>query len=262
MLTRGIGILAAALAAAGCYGRAPAPAPAPPPAAPVIEDVGWPTRLEFRTVERTFVLKHRGLAMFSVETSLPVFRSDPPGVAAALNARIARLGRPDVDPSTHQGEYSIDCTVELANRYAVLIDCEQLLDERTHEEAEDGAGGASAEPRQLTLGWWLRRGLPELSTEQLAPELDLEAAIDAASASQLPACDLRACAFDPRSFLLDGEGLTLVATEACAGACDVSIPTVPLDQLAPTHAWAAQLVARVRRRVDAGDEIVEGDRTP
>jgi hypothetical protein len=196
--------------------------------------------------------------MFSVETKLPVFRSEPPGIAAMLNARMAKLGKPDVDPRTHEGEYSIDCTVELANRYAVILDCSQLLEERTHGEAEQG-GGAPVEPRHLAFGWWLRRGLPELSLDQFAPQLDLRAAIDAAALAQPAGCDLRACAFDPRSFLLDGDGLTPIATEECSALCDPSIPTIPLDRLAPTHAWAAELVRRIRRRVEAGDGLVEGE---
>src|SRR4051812_43889285 len=131
--------LAALAVLAACYRQAAEPAPASPPGAPAIEEeVSWPTSLEFEMAEKTDVLKHRGLAMFSLETTLPVFRSDPPGVAAALNARLARLAKPDVDPRTHEGKYQLDCTVELANRYAVLLDCEQLLDERTHEEAAQG----------------------------------------------------------------------------------------------------------------------------
>src|SRR5262245_3923082 len=103
--------LAASLAIAGCYRQPAAPAPAPAARAPAPEDMDWPASLEFEMTEKDGVLKHRGLAMFSFEAKLPVFRSEPPGVAAALNARVARLGRPDVDPQTHQGKYEIDCTV-------------------------------------------------------------------------------------------------------------------------------------------------------
>jgi hypothetical protein len=257
-----IATLAAALALAGCYQRIPAPAPAPPPAPPAAEAAApsWPERLELELAEHSDVVKHGGLAMFSVETTLPVFHSDPPAIAAALNARIARLGKPDVDPRTHEGSYTIDCSVELANRYAVIIDCSQVLEEHTHEEAEEGTG-APAEARRLTFGWWLRRGLPDLSLEQFAPRYDLRAAVDAAVASQPPGCDLAACAFDPKSFLLDGDGLTLVPTEDCPAMCDAAIPSIPLEELAPAHAWAQELVKRVRRRVEAGDLLVEGNRS-
>ncbi len=254
--------LAAALALAGCYHPVPAPAPAPPPVTPAAEAAAasWPERLEFELAEHSDVVKHRGLAMFSVEASLPVFHSEPPAIAAALNARLARLGKPDVDPRTHEGSYSIDCSVELANRYAVILDCSQLLEERTHEDAAQGTDGAPAEPRRLTFGWWLRRGLPDLSLEQFAPRFDVREAIEAALPSQPPGCDLGACAFDPKSFLLDSEGITLVATEDCPSVCDPAVPSIPLDRLAPAHAWAEELVKRVRRRVEAGDLLVEGNR--
>lgn len=261
MLTRGISIaLAGAWLLAGCYRQPPPPAAPPPRTAPAIEDTGWPAALEFRMVEKSDVIKHNGLAMFSVESRLPAFHSDPPGVAQTLNARMGRLARPDVDPRTHEGSYNIDCTVELANRYAVILDCSQHLDERTHEEADEGAGGSS-EPKHLTFGWWLRRGLPELSIEQLAPQFDLRAAIDAAVPSQPAGCDLRACSFDPRSFLVDADGVMLIATETCAAECGDALPAIPLDQLAPTHAWGSELVTRVRRRLDAGEPLVEGDRS-
>jgi hypothetical protein len=254
-------LAAAAVALAGCYHPVPAPAPAPVPASPAAADPGWPTTLEFEMAEQSHVLKHRGLAMFAVETSLPVFHSDPPAVAAALNARLGRLARPDVDPRTHEGSYSLDCSVELANRYAVILDCAQLLEERTHEEAAQATGGAPAGPTRLVLGWWLRRGLPDLSLEQFAPQLDLRAAVEAAAASQPAGCDLRSCAFDPKSFLIDSDGITLVVDEDCPAACDAAIPSIPLDRLAPAHAWAGELVKRVRRRVEAGDLLVEGDRS-
>jgi hypothetical protein len=254
--------LAASLAAAACYRQTAAPAPAPVASAPAAEEVDWPASLEFEQAEQTDVVKHRNLAMFSVDTKLPVFRSEPPGIAAALNARIGRLAKPDLDPRTHEGKYELDCSVELANRYAVILDCSQLLDERTHEEAAQGTGGGPGEPRRLVLGWWLRRGLPDLSLEQFAPRFDLRAAIEEEAASQASGCDLRACAFDPKSFLIDSDGITLVATEECPSQCEASIPTIPLDQLAPTHAWAGELVKRVRRRVEAGEPLVEGNRTP
>jgi hypothetical protein len=262
MVGRALASLATTLAAAACYRQAAESAPVPVASAPAAEDVDWPASLEFELAEKTGVLKHRGLAMFSVETKLPVFRSEPPGIGAALNARIGRFAKPDVDPRTHEGKYELDCSVELANRYAVILDCSQLLDERTHEEAAQGTGGAPAEPRRLVLGWWLRRGLPDLSLEQFAPRFDLRAAIEEEAASQLSGCDLRSCAFDPKSFLIDSDGITLVATETCPSQCESSVPTIPLDQLAPTHAWAGELVKRVRRRVEAGDPLVEGNRTP
>jgi hypothetical protein len=261
--------LVASLAPAACYREVAAPA-ATAPGAPAAEaEAGWATSLEFEMDEKEGVLKHRGLAMFSVETRLPVFRSEPPGVAAALNARLARLARPDVDPSTRQGKYELDCTVALANRYAVILDCSQLLEERTHEEAARAKAGpkagpkagAPADPRRLVLGWWLRRGLPDLSLEQFAPRFDLRAAIDEGDASQLAGCELRACVFDPKRFVLDGDGITLAPTEACPSQCDTVIPSIPLDALAPAHVWAMELVKRVRRRTDAGDTLVEGDRT-
>ena len=260
MRMRGTATLAAAIAAGGCYGRIAEPAPPPAPAAPAIEDAGWPTHLEFRILEKSDVIKHGGLAMFSVETRLPLFRAEPASVAATLNTRVGRLGTPDVDPRTHEGSYHIDCSVELANRYAVLLDCSQHLDERTHDEAALGTGGSS-EPRRLLFGWWLRRGLPDLSVEQLAPRFDLRAAIDAAQATAPAGCDLRACAFDPRSFLLDADGITLVPTKECASECETAIPSIALGELAPTHAWATELIARVRRRVDAGESLIEGDRS-
>lgn len=255
-------LVAAAAAAllAGCYRDPAAPAPPRPPGGAAAEDLDWPTRLEFDMVEREDVLKHRGLAMFSLETRVPVFSSEPPAAAAALNARVSRLAHPDLDPSAYEGTYHLECSVELANRYAVILRCSQLLDERTHEEAAQGMGGAPAGPRRLVMGWWLRRGLPALSLEQLVPRFDLRAALDAAVSAQPAGCDLRACAFDPKSFVLDADGVTLVATEDCAEACEAVIPSVPLDQLAPTHAWARELVQRVRRRVEAGDPLVEGER--
>ena len=226
-----------------------------------VEDPGWPASLEFEVAEKQDVLKHRGLAMFSVETRLPVFRSEPPAIGAALNARLARFARPEVDPSTHEGSYQLDCDVELANRYAVIVRCLQLLDERTHEEAAQGMSGAPGAPRRLVMGWWLRRGLPDLSLEQLAPRFDLRAAIEAAVPSAPAGCDLRACAFDPKSFLIEADGVLPIATEDCSEQCEEVIPSIPLDQLGPTHAWAVDLVKRVRRRVEAGDGLVEGDRT-
>lgn len=258
MVVRSLAVLAVL---AGCYREAAAPVSAPPPGAPATEDAGWPTSLEFEMADRTDVLKHHGLAMFSIETTLPVFRSEPPAIAAALDARLARLARPDVDPATHEGRYELDCTVELANRYAVVLGCEQMLDERTHEEAAQGTGGAPAGPHRVAFGWWLRRGLPDLSLEQFAPEYDLRAVVEAAAAVEPPGCDLRGCAFDPKSFLLDGEGITAVATEDCASACDALIPTIELDHLAPTHAWAGELVKRIRRRAEAGETLVEGAHT-
>ncbi|HWU91273.1 MAG TPA: hypothetical protein VN253_28595 [Kofleriaceae bacterium] len=260
----GTDVLAAALAiaaaAAGCYHQADPPAPLPAPSASVDTDPGWPVSLELTMVEKSDVLKHGGLAMFSVETRLPVFRSEPPGIAAALNAKLARLARPDVDPRTHEGSYSFECSAKIANRFAVLLDCAQLLDERTHEEAEQGTGGGPAEPQPLVFGWWLRRGLPDLSIEQFAPRFDLRAAIDAAAASAPADCDVRSCGLDPKSFLLDGDGLALVATEPCGPACEGVLPAIPLDELHPTHAWASELVTRIRRRVEAGNELVEGER--
>jgi hypothetical protein len=245
--------VAAGAAATACYREAAAPPPPVPAARAEVGDPGWPVSPE--------LLKHRGLAMFSLETRLPVFRTEPPAIGAALNARIARLARPDVDPRTHEGSYSLDCTVGLANRYAILLDCEELLEQRSHEEAAQGSPAASADPTRVAVGWWLRRGLPEVSLEQLAPHFDLRAAIDAEAASQPPGCDLRSCAFDPRSFVLDGDGIIPVGTAECPSVCDGAIPLIPLEELAPTHAWARELLKRIRRRVDAGDTLVEGDRT-
>src|SRR5262249_12649716 len=128
------------------------------------------------------------------------------------------------------------------------------------EEAALAAGGATASARRVAFGWWLRRGLPDLSLEQFAPQLDLRAVVDAATVAQPPGCDLRSCAFDPRSFVLDGEGITAVATEECPPVCDALIPSIDLEHLAPTHAWARELVKRVRRRVEAGETLVEGAR--
>jgi hypothetical protein len=263
MPTRSIATLAAAIALAGCLrrGPAPAPAPAPVPVPAASADLGWPTILEFEMAEQSEELKHAGLVMVSVETTLPVFHSDPPGVAASLNARLGRLGKPGIDPRTHEGSYSIDCSVELANRYAVMLDCAQRLEARTHEAAAQAPGGEAPEPRRLVFGWWLRRGLPDLSLEQLAPDFDLRAAVEAPDGSLPSGCELRSCAFDPKSFLIDSDGITLVATGACPEVCDGSVPSIPLDRLAPAHAWAGELVKRVRRRVDAGDPLVEGDRT-
>jgi hypothetical protein len=255
-----LGPLGAALATAACYREAAAPAPPGPVQAEAV-DPGWPISLELEMAEQADVLKHRGLAMFSVETRLPVFRTEPPAIGAALNARIARLARPDVDPRTHEGAYTLDCSVGLANRYAVLLDCEELLAQRTHEEAAQAMSSAPADPTRLAIGWWLRRGLPELSLEQLAPHFDLRAAVDAEAASQPPGCDLRSCAFEPRSFVIDGDSILPVATAECPPACDGSIPSIPLEELAPTHAWARELVKRIRRRIDAGDTLVEGERT-
>jgi hypothetical protein len=264
MFTRSLATLAALLAPAGCYRRPAEPATAPVaavPAAPAIEEVGWPTRLEFRLDEQEDVLQRGGLAMFTVETRLPVFQSEPPGVAAAINARLRKLGKPDLDPRTYEGKYTIECSVELANRYAVMFDCSRSLEEQRQEEDEEDEGDGWSEPSRLAFGWWLRRGLPSLSLEQFAPYFDLQAAIEAEVPSQPPGCDLRSCAFSPKSFLIDSEGITLVATEDCPPLCDASVPTVPLDRLAPAHAWAEELVKRVRRRVDAGDGLAEGDRT-
>ena len=257
----------AALQAAACHqvARAPAPPEAPPERA-AAADLGWPATLELEMVPKEDVLKHRGLARFTIETNLPVFRTEPPAIGAALNARLARLAKPDVDPRTHEGRYSIDCTVGIANRYAVLLDCERLLAQRAHEallpealleETED----APEITTRVAVGFWLRRGLPQISLEQLAPHFDLRAAIDGAEESEPGGCDLRSCAFDPRSFVLDGDGLVPIGTAECSSACEGAIPSVPLDELSPTHAWARDLVRRVRRRVDAGDTLVEGDRT-
>jgi len=60
--------------------------------------------------------------------------------------------------------------------------------------------------------------------------------------------------------VIDGDGLTLVTTGECPSECDGSIPSLPFDQLAPTHAWARELVQRVHRRVEAGEGLVEGAR--
>jgi hypothetical protein len=263
MRTRPLAGAVAALAAAtaaGCYHRVDPPAPPPaPPAAPA-GDPGWPASLELTMVDKSDVIKHAGLAMFSVETRVPVFRSDPPAIAAALNARIARLARPDVDPRTHEGSYSLECSVRVANRFAVILDCTQLLEEHTHEEAEQGTGTSPDGPRPLAFGWWLRRGLPELSVEQFAPRFDLRAAIDAAAAAAPAGCDLRACEPDPKSFVLDGDGITLIPTTFCGPACDGALPTIPLDEIKPSHAWASELVTRIRRRFEAGNELVEGER--
>lgn len=253
--------LAATAAAAACYREAAAPPSPVRPARAEAGDPGWPVSLELEMVEKTDLVKYRGLAMFSLETRLPVFRTEPSAIGAALNARIARLARPDVDPRTHEGSYTLDCTVGLANRYAVLLDCEELLEQRSHEEAAQGSPAASAAPTRVAVGWWLRRGLPEVSLEQLAPHFDLRAAIDAEAASQPPGCDLRSCAFDPRSFVLDGDGIIPVGTAECPSVCDGAIPSIPLEELAPTHAWARELLKRIRRRVDAGDTLVEGERT-
>lgn len=252
--------LAIAAAVAGCYHRVEPVVPPPAPRAPPAADPGWPTSLELSMESKSDVLKHAGLAMFSIETRVPVFRSEPPGIAAALNAKLARLARPDVDPRTHEGSYSLECTVRVANRFAVIIDCAQHLEESTHEEVEQGTGGTASEPRSLAFGWWLRRGLPELSVDQFAPHFDMRAALEVAAAAAPAGCDPRSCPLDPKSFVLDSDGVTLIATEHCAPACEGALPTIPLEELRPTHAWAAELVTRVRRRVEAGSELVENER--
>ncbi len=264
MRTRSLATLATTLVFAGCYRRAAEPPPlAPPepalvPVAPAIEDAGWPARLAFQHHEEERVLKRGALAMFTVETRLPQFQSEPPAVAAALNARLARLARPPVGPRTYDGKYTVECSVELANRYAVVLDCSRQLEEYTFDEDTEEED-VSDEHTRVVFGWWLRPGLPRLALEQLAPDFDLDAAIEAEVPSQPTGCDLRACAFASHSFLIDTDGLTPIATEECSHLCEVSIPTVPIDRLAPTHAWAEELVKRIRRRIDAGDTLVEGD---
>jgi hypothetical protein len=255
-------VLGAVLATAACYREAGAPAaPEARPSRAATIDLGWPASLELEMVVGEDELKHRGLTMFSIDTNLPVFRSEPPAIGEALNARVARLAKPDADPRTYEGRYSIDCTVGVANRYAVLLDCERFLEQRTHDALDQGTGDVPEISTRVAGGWWLRRGLPELSLEQLAPHFDLRAAINAAEASQPAGCDLRSCAFDPRSFVIDGDGLVPIGTTECSPLCEGAIPSIPLDELNPTHAWARDLVRRVRRRVEAGDTLVEGERT-
>jgi hypothetical protein len=256
-----LAVSASASASAGCYHHYTDP-PAPPPAPSAREagEVGWPTSLEFVMTEKSDVLKHAGLAMFSVDTRLPVFRTEPPMIGEALNAKLARLAKPELDPRTHEGSYSFDCSVRIANRLAVILDCSQAIDERTHEEAEAGTGGETAGPRPMSFGWWLRRGLPELSVEQFVPRFDLRAAAARAAAAAPDGCDVQACALDARSFDVDGDGLALVATEYCGSECDGALPTIPLEELQPTHAWASELMTRIRRRVEAGNELAEGER--
>lgn len=258
--------LATMLALAGCHRVASEPVLAATPAGPRAAEPGtWPTRLEFGMAEDNEGIAGGEPATFSIEKRLPEFQSEPAAIGEALNARLAKLAQPAVDPRRYGGQYSLECSVELANRYAVILDCSELLEIEPPED-DDGAAPApivddSGEPRRLTFGFWLRRGLPPLSLEQFAPRFDLRAAIEAAVPSQPPDCDLHACVFDPRSFLIDGEGITLVATEDCPAVCDAVIPSIPLDRLAPSHAWASELVKRVRRRVEAGDMLVEGDRS-
>jgi hypothetical protein len=258
--------LAMMLALAGCHRVASESAPAVTAAPRVSDPGGWPSRLQFGMAEQNDGVAGGEPAAFSIETRLPEFHSEPDSIGAALNARLGKLARPAIDPRRYGGRYSLECSVELANRYAVILDCSELLE---IEPLEDDDGAAvplavfddSGEPRRRTFGFWLRRGLPPLSIEQFAPRFDLRAAVEAAAPSQPPDCDLHACVFDPRSFLIDGEGITLVATEDCPAVCDAVIPSIPLDRLAPSHAWASELVKRVRRRVEAGDMLVEGDRS-
>lgn len=216
--------------------------------------VAWPTSVQMEIVEGKPLSK-----TLQVDTSIPRFRTKPGELAAELNERFATYVKLDSSYKTYVGTHYARCSAAVLNRFAAIFECSKMFDARSAEAHAAGTGGSPAGPDPDIFAFWLQPGLPAIELDQLAPGLDA-AVLIAAGVKDAPAkCQEAGCEYAPASFSIDAEGIVFRPKFYCSTSCDDEhLPRIPFDQLAPTHPWAVKLVDRLRKRVAAGESLVEG----
>ncbi|NVB84624.1 MAG: hypothetical protein HOV81_39990 [Kofleriaceae bacterium] len=77
----------------------------------------WPT-----AIESTMVETQRTIGEFELDVAYPRFRTRPPEIANALNARLAPLIEHGLDPNKYQGRFDLHCVPRVVNRLVVIFD--------------------------------------------------------------------------------------------------------------------------------------------
>ncbi|HWO18825.1 MAG TPA: hypothetical protein VNO30_08610 [Kofleriaceae bacterium] len=239
---------------------APADADAAPAADAGVTEAPWPT-----SVAVTMIAKEQPLTRtYSVSIDVPRFRTKPAAFATELNARFAQYTRlTAADVKGYQGSYYAHCRLHLVSRLAVIVECGEMNDRRTIAEAQEGTGGAPAGPTPDFVAVWLQPGLPPIELAQLAPGVDAAKVIATAIKGSPKDCEPTWCEYRPDTFALDAEGVVFRPTTYCSLECPQEhVPRIPLAELRPVHPWAVQLVDWIRKRAEAGQELVEGRTDP
>jgi hypothetical protein len=209
----------------------------------------WPT-----AIESTMVETRRTIGEFEIDVAYPRFRTRPPEIADALNARLAPLVEPGLDPKAYQGRLDLHCAPRVVNRLAVIVECSRMLDARTLAEARAGTGGAPAGPEPHVLAVWLQPGLPAITLDELAPTANASAALASISAT----CAGQ-CTFARDHFVLDEQGdIRFVPTDYCSVECGSDgAPRIPFDERTSKHPWVVKLDAWIRKRLESGQSLVK-----
>jgi hypothetical protein len=209
----------------------------------------WPDWIESKVVE-----SERTVGEFDFDLSYPQFQTRPPDIAKELNARFATLIDPGLDPSKYQGRFELHCTPRVVNRLVAIVECSRMLDSRTLAEARAGTGGAPGGPTPKVFAVWLQPGLPAISLDELAPNVDVNAALAA-----IPASCAGQCAFARDSFVVDEEGaVRFVPTDYCSAECGKEqAPVIALDARKSKHLWVVKLDDWIRKRLVAGESLVK-----
>ena len=129
-----------------------------------------------------------------------------------------------------------------------------MLDARTLAEAREGSGGAPAGPDTHVIAVWLQPGLPAITLDELAPNVDAAAALASGPAS----CSGQ-CTFARDHFVIDDDGsIRFVPTEHCSFECgNEQAPRIPFEERASKHPWVVKLDAWIRTRLEAGQSLVK-----
>ncbi|MEO8703529.1 MAG: hypothetical protein ABI867_26005 [Kofleriaceae bacterium] len=85
----------------------------------------------------------------------------------------------------------------------LLAACRKMLEWTSQADLAQGMGGAPAGPP--TAPWWLQPGLPAMSIDQLAPNIDIAKLLGDANQLAVSGCTMSFCALSPDSFTFDSD---------------------------------------------------------
>ncbi len=210
--------------------------------------------------EKQDVLKHRGLAMFSIEARVPVFRSEPPAQSRRRSTRGSR-GSSGAGARSEHARGRVPARVQRRAREPVRRDGQLLAARSTSARTRRRRRGWAARPGAAAP----RDGLVACACEAAgslarAVRATVRSARGARCCRAVGARRLRSARVRVRSEELPDRlrrGRSPVATESCSDLCEVVIPSVPLDQLAATACGPRAIKprpppSRCRRRARRG----------
>lgn len=210
-----------------------------PPADVGLATAPWPT-----SIESSEFVNGRAQPTSGGDVEIPRFRTKPPEIGEALNARLATYGRSSSARRTSAGGYRVHCSSSVLSLFAVVVECTQATEE--------------TEPEVHRIAVWLQPGLPPIELDQLAPGADASATIARARGRAPAECRRSSCKFEPTSFSLDRYGLVFPPTSYCTACNKEDLPQIPLAEMKSTHPWGLELVAWIRKRAAAGLSLLGG----